>query len=225
VLLFGDSGAEQETVHTLLSEAGAEVEHGFISKLGHLGDWEEKYHVVVLCSNGADLVPNLIRKWRGAGLAIPIIVVAFASDAALLLDSGADDCVAQTISPIELRARMGALTRNRQDAGRSVSIFDLKINTKTKTVERGGKAISLSPREFSLLEFLVENRGKVVPRRAILDKIFNVQTRHNSNVVDVYIRYLRLKIDQGFTRKLIVTRRGYGYMVPGEDEVSQSEQH
>ena len=96
-------------------------------------------------------------------------------------------------------------------------IHDLEINTLTRTVSRGGRPIQLTPREFDLLQFLVRHQGRVVSRASILQHLYDGQESERSNVVDVYIRYLRNKIDKGAAMPLILTRWGCGYMLRGQD--------
>jgi DNA-binding response OmpR family regulator len=97
-------------------------------------------------------------------------------------------------------------------------IHDQEIDTAARTIKRGGKTIHLTPREFALLEFLAFHRGKVVSRSMIWEHLYDEQDENTSNVVDVYIRYLRNKIDKGFEPSLILTRWGEGYLLRGEDD-------
>ena len=92
-------------------------------------------------------------------------------------------------------------------------VRDLEIDTNTRVVKRNGKAIRLNPREFSLLEFLVRNRGNVVTRSMIRTHLKIEPTTASSNVVDVHIRYLRMKIDRGSDSRLILTHWGKGYLI------------
>jgi DNA-binding response OmpR family regulator len=105
-----------------------------------------------------------------------------------------------------------------QNWRRVLRVHDLEIDTAARTVKRGGKGIHLTPREFALLEFLAFHRGKVVSRSMIWEHLYDEQDENTSNVVDVYIRYLRNKIDKGFELSLILTRWGEGYLLRGEDE-------
>ena len=99
--------------------------------------------------------------------------------------------------------------------------YDLEIDTAARTVRRSGQAIHLTPREYALLEFLAFHRGKVVTRSMIWEHLYDEQDESTSNVVDVYIRYLRNKIDKGFEPSLIQTRWGEGYMLRGDDDPPQ----
>src|SRR3989442_11893993 len=94
---------------------------------------------------------------------------------------------------------------------------DLEIATAARTVQRAGQPIRLTPREYALLQFLAFHRGKVVSRSMIWEHLYDEHDENASNVVDVYIRYLRTKIDKGFEPPLILTRWGEGYMLRGEE--------
>ncbi len=128
------------------------------------------------------------------------------------LDLGADDYLVKPFAFPELLARIRALVRRRYDAATTtVRIADLKIDTAARTVERGGVAIALSAREYALLEYLAARKGQVVTRSEIWDHLYDFASDPSSNVIDVYIGYLRRKIDGDCTIKLIHTRRGQGY--------------
>jgi DNA-binding response OmpR family regulator len=94
---------------------------------------------------------------------------------------------------------------------------DLEIDTAARVVRRRGRHVRLTPREYDLLEFLARHRGRVVSRAVIWNNLYNEYDTGTSNVIDVYIRYLRRKIDEGFETPLILTRRGAGYMLRGDE--------
>ncbi|AYO29777.1 response regulator [Biomaibacter acetigenes] len=133
------------------------------------------------------------------------------------LDLGADDYLIKPFSFDELLARIRALLR-RQSISREtvIKIKDLTLDTNTHAVTRGGKPIELTAKEYAVLEYLMRNKGRLLTRSQIADHVWNYDFEGNSNIVDVYIRYLRRKIDDGFEDKLIQTVRGSGYMMRGE---------
>ncbi len=130
------------------------------------------------------------------------------------LDVGADDYLTKPFEFGELLARIRALLRRESDAKEAViQIADLTIDTRSHEVKRGEISISLSAREYLLLECLAYNKDTVMSRTAIVEHIYNEDFDMDSNVIDVYINYLRNKIDKGFDKKLIHTVRGSGYIL------------
>jgi DNA-binding response OmpR family regulator len=130
------------------------------------------------------------------------------------LDLGADDYVTKPFAFDELLARIRSVVRRRQGLSHNViEIADLKLDTTARRVERGGQLLALSAREYALLEYLASRRGETVTRAEIVAHVYDFASAPSSNVVDVYIGYLRRKIDREGQVKLIHTRRGLGYCV------------
>lgn len=135
-------------------------------------------------------------------------------DRVLGLDSGADDYLVKPFALKELSARVRAMTRHFYgNVSNEIVIGDLRLNRESHQVKRGENNISLSVKEFALLEYLMINKGKVLSRENIENHIWNFDYEGGTNVVDVYIRYLRKKIDEGYDRKMIETVRGSGYVI------------
>ncbi len=164
---------------------------------------------------------TLLQRWRKAGIKTHVIVLTArgsVEEKVKGLDVGADDYMTKPFELEELLARVRALIRREHNVKSPViRVHDLEIDTAARTVKRAGQAIQLTPREYSLLEFLAYHRGKVATRTMIWEHLYDEQDESTSNVVDVYIRYLRNKIDKGFDLPLILTRWGEGYMLRGEE--------
>lgn len=130
------------------------------------------------------------------------------------LDSGADDYISKPFSFAELSARVRALLRRAQHGNNAtLRVQDLEVDLGSRVVTRAGKRIELSSREYSLLTYLMKNAGRCVTRAMIMEHVWTLAFDTPTNVVDVYINYLRSKIDLGFERKLIRTMRGVGYQM------------
>lgn len=130
------------------------------------------------------------------------------------LDLGADDYLIKPFAFRELTARVRALLRRGPGTGDfTFQIEDLEMNLVERTVRRGDRRIELTPKEFALLEYLMRNEGRAVSRPMIIEHVWNFSFDTMTNVVDVYINYLRKKVDEGMGRKLIHTVRGVGYRI------------
>jgi DNA-binding response OmpR family regulator len=166
---------------------------------------------------------TLLKRWRTAGVKTHVLMLTAkgtTDDKVAGLDSGADDYLSKANLELdELFARIRALIRRgHQQKDPMLRCYNLEIDTAARTVRRDGQAIHLTPREYALLEFLAFHRGKVVTRSMIWEHLYDEYDENTSNVVDVYIRYLRNKIDKDFSPPLILTRWGEGYMLRGEDD-------
>jgi DNA-binding response OmpR family regulator len=131
------------------------------------------------------------------------------------LDAGADDYLPKPFAFQELLARLRALGRRKVQAREptALEVDELRLDLRRRRAERNGRTIDLSPREFSLLEFLMRNEGRVVTRTQMLDHVWGYDYATDSNLVDVYMAYLRRKVDRADDRKLIRTVRGVGYAI------------
>jgi DNA-binding response OmpR family regulator len=166
-------------------------------------------------SSGSDRLHPFQRRWPDSPL---IILAAEASveERVRVLNAGADDFVAKPFAVAELVARARAVLRRRSRPEHDLAHFDdLVVNRVSHQVCRAGRTIELSPREYALLDFLLRNAGQPVSRASIIEEVWRMQTDSLTNVVEVYINYLRRKIDSGSDRPLIRTIRGVGYQIGG----------
>jgi DNA-binding response OmpR family regulator len=163
---------------------------------------------------------SLLKRWRKDGMKTHVLMLTAKSsidDKVKGLDTGADDYLTKPFELEELLARLRALVRRgHQVKDPILRIHDLEIDTAAHSVRRKGQEIHLTPREYALLEFLAFHRGQVVSRTMIWEHLYSEEDENTSNVVDVYIRYLRNKIDKGFDPPLILTKWGEGYQLKGE---------
>lgn len=159
----------------------------------------------------------ILQTMRSAGAASPVLCLTArdtVEDRVRGLDLGADDYLVKPFAFEELMARVRALVRRgHQHTSPSITVGDMEIDLARKCVRRGEKQVDLSAREFALLEFLALRKERVVSRAEIWEHLYDEHDEISSNVVDVYIGYLRNKIDRGFSKRLIHTRRGLGYIL------------
>lgn len=135
------------------------------------------------------------------------------SDRVCGLEAGADDYLVKPFAFEELLARVHALLRRPPELQDKLCVDDLGLDRLRHTVIRAGKTISLTQREYALLEYLMRNAGRAVTRTMVVEHVWNLGFEGLTNIVDVYINYLRAKVDRGFQRQLIHTARGIGYML------------
>jgi two-component system, OmpR family, copper resistance phosphate regulon response regulator CusR len=158
---------------------------------------------------------DVLRHVRLRRETLPILVLSNRTrpeDRAQALDLGADDLVVKPFAFAELSARVRAmLRRGGRSAEAVLRVHDLELNRVERSVQRAGRKIELTPKEFALLEFLMRNVGQRVTRAQIIQHVWNLSFDTMTNVVDVYINYLRKKVDSGLDVKLIYTIRGVGY--------------
>jgi DNA-binding response OmpR family regulator len=218
VLLIEDHKPLVRALKQGLEEEGFAVDAAADGQEGDFKARTAEYDVIILDI----MLPkedglSLLTRWRKDGLNTHVLVLTARGsmeDKVKGLDHGADDYMTKPFELEELVARLRALIRRtHQVKSPLLRVHDLEIDTASRTVKRGGKSIHLTPREYALLEFLAFHRGKVTTRSMIWEHLYDDQDENTSNVVDVYIRYLRNKIDKGFDPPLILTRWGEGYML------------
>lgn len=160
---------------------------------------------------------TLVRQMREQGVDTPILFLTArdsVADRVVGLDLGADDYLVKPFDFDELLARIRAMTRKHVGSrSNRFTLADLTVDTGKQTAERGGRELTLLPKEFAILEHLIRNQGVVVSREQLEDRIWNYEYSGSSNNVDVYMSRLRKKIDEGFDRKLIHTVREAGWVL------------
>jgi len=167
--------------------------------------------------NGIELCKSL----RGKGINKPILMLTAVDSVESKvegLESGADDYLAKPFAFSELLARIKALLRRTPDMMSGLFLEDLRMDLLARRVFRGEKEIVLTQKEFSLLEYLLRNKGRVLSRTQIIENIWGYDFAPGTNIVDVHIRSLREKMDTGFDKKVIHTVRGTGYILKVEDD-------
>jgi len=162
---------------------------------------------------------EVCRELRAAGVATLVLIITARDtleDKVAGLDAGADDYVCKPFRVAEILARMRALLRRKDAVAAPLQVGDLSLDAATRIATRAGKPIHLSATEYSLLEFLMRNVGRTIPRSEILEHVWQYDFAGHDNVLDVYIGYLRNKIDKGHT-PLIHTARGVGYRMADDN--------
>jgi two-component system copper resistance phosphate regulon response regulator CusR len=137
------------------------------------------------------------------------------------LEQGADDYLTKPFAFVELLARVRALLRRGQPAPERLQVGDLVLDCIRRKVSRGAEAIELAPKEFGILEYMMRNHGRPLSRTMIVEHVWDMDYDGLTNIVDVYIRHLRSKIDDRFAQKLIQTVRGIGYMIEAPDKPAE----
>ncbi|NJO80732.1 MAG: response regulator transcription factor [Cyanobacteria bacterium RM1_2_2] len=160
---------------------------------------------------------EVCRRLRATGSKIPVILLTAkdeVSDRVAGLDAGADDYVVKPFSIEELLARVRAhLRRNHEENPDLLQFDDLTLNRRTREVFRNGRTIELTAKEFDLLDYLISHPRQVITRDQILEKVWGYDFMGDSNIIEVYVRYLRLKLEENGEKRLIQTVRGVGYVL------------
>jgi DNA-binding response OmpR family regulator len=221
ILIVEDEKKIADTLHKGLGELGYDVEVAYDGRIGEKLFNQQPFDLIILDINlpginGLELCTRIRQK----NTQVPVLMLTtFGSvpDKVEGFNVGADDYMVKPFSFAELIVRVRALVkRNTNDnlpVGNVLRFADLEMNLDTKQVTRSGKNIALTAKEFQLLEYLMRNNKRVVSRASIGEHVWNIDFDTNTNTVDVYINYLRKKIDRDFPDKLIHTQVGFGYIM------------
>jgi DNA-binding response OmpR family regulator len=220
ILIVEDELPVAESMIRGLTEQGYTVIHEPDGLLGLQRAYEDTYDLLILDvilprMNGLEISRKLHQM---EGFQTPVLfltALGTADDIVEGLDTGADDYLVKPFNFKELLARIRALTRrkNPNGAGNLLRLADLVMDLDAKKVSRAGQELKLTAREFSLLEFLMKNKKRVISRNDILEKVWDMNFDPGTNVVDVYVNYLRNKVDKKFDKRLIHTIVGMGYVM------------
>ncbi len=224
ILVIEDDDSLQNIITKRLHSEGFEVDNCSDGESGF--DYADalEYDCIILDLmlpklNGIELM----KKLRARGNKTNILILTARDsieDRVKGLNAGADDYLVKPFAFDELLARIRVLMRRQSEIKDNVlTLEDLTMNVDEHIVTRSGQSIQLTSKEYALLEYLLRNQGRILTRAQITDHVWNNEFEYDSNVVDVYIRYLRGKIDKKFEIKLIHTIRGFGYVMRHEVEV------
>ena len=230
ILLVEDEAQVASLLLRSLSEEGYEVSLAPDGTIGLSMATQSSFDLIILDImlpgiNGLELC----KKLRDKGLSTPILMLTALGTTQNIvagLDSGADDYLVKPFKLAELLARVRSMirrtnsgtgnTNGEADTSEKLQIADLTLNLKDKTAERGGAKIDLTATEYRLLKYLLDNKKRLVSRMDILENVWGINFNMNTKVVDVYVNYLRKKVDKDFDSKLIHTVIGMGYIIKEE---------
>lgn len=218
VLLVEDEERLASFIRKGISAEGYEVEVAYDGRIGLSLFRRDVYDIIILDVNLPHINGfELCRLIRLENESVPVLMLTALDTLADKSDgfnAGADDYLAKPFEFQELLLRLRALTRRSGSRQTQVlRLADLELNLDTKTVTRAGKRIDLTTREYALMEYLMLNKGKIISRVDISERVWSLNFDSNTNVIDVYISYLRKKIDKGFSPKLLHTIVGMGYVL------------
>lgn len=223
ILLVEDEPKLASFVKKGLEEQSCEVDVAFDGQTGRTMALSNHYDVIVMdvnlpVMNGYEVV-KILRQEQNRTPVLMLTAMGSMDDKLTGFESGADDYLVKPFEFRELMARLRALAKRGLETGTQANVIrlaDLELDLNEKVARRGTKRIDLTAKEFGLLEFLMRNRGRVVSRIDIAEKVWDIHFDTGTNVIDVYVNFLRKKIDKDFPKKLIHTVIGMGYILKEE---------
>ena len=223
ILLVEDEVTLGEYIKKGLTEAGFLVDHKLNGLDGYHALMSETYNVIIMDVMLPDISGfELVKNYRAAGHITPVLFLTAKDDLEDRIkgiEIGGDDYLTKPFAFAELVVRIKNLLRRANQSeylNTQLKIADLTLDLAKRTVHRGGVSIQLTSKEFALLQFMLEREGEVLPRSVIASQVWDMNFDSDTNVIDVAIRRLRVKIDEGFDLKLIHTVRGMGYKLSNE---------
>lgn len=218
ILLVEDEERLASFIRKGMSAEGYDVEIAYDGRIGLSLFHKDSYDTIILDVNLPHINGfELCRLIRSENETVPVLMLTALdslADKSEGFNAGADDYLAKPFEFQELLLRIRALTRRHTSKQKQLlQLADLELNLDTQTVTRAGKRIDLTTREYALMEYLMQNKGKIISRVDISERVWNLNFDSNTNVIDVYISYLRKKIDKGFSPKLLHTIVGMGYVL------------
>lgn len=225
ILIVEDEPKVANAIRQGLEENNLEADIAFDGQMGKKMALSGHYQLIILDLNLPYLNGyELCREIRQHNMKVPVIMLTALGameDKIQGFETGADDYIVKPFDFRELLARVNVFLKRSENASekvgsRKLKLADLEIDDESKTVIRAGQKINLTAKEFALLTYLVRNKGRVVSRADIAEKIWDITFDTGTNVIDVYVNFLRRKVDKGFETKLIHTRQGMGYVLKEE---------
>lgn len=217
ILAIEDNENIREYLEAYLSEQGFLVQTATDGTSGLRNFEKSRPNLVVLDLGLPDINgEEVCKQIKKTNPETPVIILTAKNKSPDILEGfklGADDYISKPFVGEELVARIRARLKEASSKDTNLKIADLELDSKTFMARRGGKTIPLTPKEYQLLEYLMINRDRIIPREMILNHVWLYSPDIESRAVDVYIGYLRKKIDGGFEKKLIQTLRGFGYTI------------
>ena len=223
ILLIEDEPKTVQSLKQGLEENSYEVEVAYDGNMGHQLATRNAYQLII----SDIIIPGingleLCRKLRAEGIQTPILMLTALSttdDKLEGFDAGADDYLAKPFDFKEFLARVKALIKRSNQTmieSQVLKFADLELDLTSKIVSRSGQKINLTAKEFQLMEYFLRNQEKVISKAEIAENIWEVEDENSSNLIEVYVNYLRKKVDKGFPSKLIHTQFGMGYILRQE---------
>ncbi|MCU0336486.1 MAG: response regulator transcription factor [Sediminibacterium sp.] len=219
ILLLEDERMFSETVRRYLTQHGFDVEVAFDADQARKMFAENPYQVLLLdVYVPGDTGIELCRSFREVNSKVPIILLSSSNEMQNKMDAfslGADDFIIKPVSMEELLAKVKVFIKRtyEETTEKKIIVHDLEIDTQHKSVKRQGQEIQLTAKEYALLLMLAKNKGVVVSKHDIMEKVWDLSFDTGTNSIEVYINFLRKKIDRPFDEKLIHTKPGFGYYI------------